>query len=85
MTHRQRICSVHSDDVIFLQQFNDQLQMLTAMVKEMLVEEPKLLLSPVMRKALANKAAEVESLHAPLRQYLVADNPGQPFKPWEAS
>lgn len=78
----KRICDVHSDDVEFLKLFNEQVQMLTGMVKEIIEDEPKLLFSPVMRKLLADKAKEVNSLHGPLLHRLCVDNPGEPLKPW---
>lgn len=79
--HTKRTCDVCSEDLAFVERFNEQVRMLTGMVKEMVVDEPRVLLSPVMRRLLADKAAEVESLHAPLRHRMVVDNPGEPLQP----
>lgn len=81
MTHRQRTIDYNPEDVQYLDRFSDELAMLTAMVREILVDEPKLLLSPVMRRVLSDKAALVESLHSPLRKLLAVDNLGDPLKP----
>lgn len=83
IVHTRRICNVHAEDVKFLAKFNEQLQMLTGMVKEIIEDEPRMILSPVMRRMLADKAKEVESLHAPLRQRLCVDNPGKPLEPYK--
>ena len=79
--HTRRICDVHPDDVKLLERFNEQVQMLTGMIKEIIEDEPRMLLSPVMRRMLSDKAKEVESLHSPLRMRLCVDNPGEPLKP----
>jgi hypothetical protein len=80
MSLRRRICETGPEDEQFLNNFSEQVAMLTGMVKEIIEEEPRMLLSPVMRRMLADKAREVESLHAPLRGRLVVDNPGQPLQ-----
>ncbi len=83
IVHTRRTCDVCQADLKFLERFNEQVQMLTGMVKEIIEDEPRMILSPVMRRMLADKAKEVESLHAPLRQRLCVDNPGKPLEPYK--
>lgn len=82
IVHTRRMCDVCHADLKLLERFNEQVQMLTGMVKEIIEDEPRMILSPVMRRMLADKAKEVESLHAPLRQRLCVDNPGKPLEPY---
>jgi hypothetical protein len=81
VSHRRRHCDCHPSDEKYLEKFQEELNMLTGMVREMLVENKQLLLSPVMRKMLEDKAALVRSMHLPLRNKLVVDNPGTPLIP----
>jgi len=82
IVHTRRYCDVCQADVKFLERFNDQVAMLTGMVQEIIEGEPQMILSPVMRRLLVDKAKEVESLHAPLRRRLCVDNPGNPLEPY---
>lgn len=79
----QRLCQYNSEDAEYLDTFSEQVAMLTGMVNEIIVQEPRMLLSPVMRRLLSDKAAEVEALHGPLRGRLVVDNLGGPLKPYK--
>lgn len=76
--HKQRMIDTHPDDEKLLETFNHEVWMLYGMVGEMM-EDPKMLLSPVMRRMLADKAAAVASLHQPIRNRLAVDNPGEPL------
>lgn len=75
-------CDTCDEDQAFLEKYNEQVDMLYGMVQEMVRESTHLLLSPVMRRMLAEKADEVQSMHRPLRMRLRIDNPCDPITKW---
>ena len=79
MAHSKRICDTQKEDIEFLSKFEGDLEMLTGMVEEMFVQTPSVLLSPVMRQLIIDKARDVKKMHENLRYRLVIDNPGEPL------
>jgi hypothetical protein len=70
------------EDVKFLKQFNDDVDSLAGCVIEMLETTPQMVLSPVMRKLIVDKAKEVKAQHGPLKLHLCVDNPSKPLTRW---
>jgi hypothetical protein len=79
MSKSKRICDTNAEDYKFLEKFEDELDMLTGMCAEMLETNKVLLLSPVMREMLAEKAKLVASMRRKLMFKLVVDNPCEPL------
>lgn len=79
-TKRRIAINFNEEDSAYLERFEDNLEMLCGMVTEMFEVDTRLLLSPVMRRLLVEKAELVGRLHGPLRYRLRVDNPGPPLK-----
>jgi hypothetical protein len=79
MAHTKRTCDVQDEDIEFLKKFEEEISSLSGMVEEMIVETPAILLSPVMRKLLVEKARLVAAMHDRVRYRLCIDNPGEPL------
>ena len=78
-TKSKRICDVNTHDEKFAETFLHQVNSLSEMVIEMMEDNKGLVLSPVFRRMLADKAREVENMRAKLTYRLVIDNPGDPL------
>ena len=72
-------------DKEFLRQFNEDVYSLAGCVIEMLETTPSLVLSPVLRKLVLDKAKDVQAQHGPLKMHLCVDNPGDPLTKWKES
>lgn len=79
MAHR-RVCDIQDGDEAWVAKFEDEIQMLTGMVLEMMEENRQLVLSPVMRRLLADKARLVDQIHGKVRGRIVVDNPAEPLQ-----
>ena len=68
-------------DEAYVESFLDKIDLLTGMVKEMVADDPKLLLSSIMRKLLIEKAADVDGCMRKLRisGRVWVDNPNKPL------
>lgn len=77
---KTRNVSVQDGDQAWLGAWHHELQLLCGMVREMVVEEKRLLLSPVMRELLGKQAALVEGTLLNLQNYLCVDNLGKPLQ-----
>ena len=69
------ICDFQDKDREFLEEFEKELRSLTGMVEEMFVTTPAILLSPIYREMMAEKARHVHRMQT----RLVIDNPGEPL------
>lgn len=78
MKIRQTIDTSESDRM-FVERFMHEVHMLAGMVKEMFVEEKVLLLSPIMRELIADKARLVADMRLTLQNHVCADNLGKDF------
>jgi hypothetical protein len=65
----------------YIGQFHHNVDMLTGMVKEMMVTTPSMVLSPVLREMLVEKAAQVEKQSWRIKTHgrLRVDNLGEPL------
>ena len=77
---RRLIIDESTEDVAYVQHFAEQLDMLIGMVNEILVDNPQMLLSPVMRNLLSEKAKNVKSIWRPMKGRIHVDNPCQPLQ-----
>lgn len=65
------------EDRAFIEEFVDDLNMLTGMTIEMMETNPVIILSPLFRRSLADKAKVVKEKISLLRYGLCVDNPGE--------
>jgi len=69
------------EDTAFLEKFQEELLTLTGLIEETFVQNPVILLQPVYRKMLIDKARAVEAMHAAIRKHkLFIDNPCDPLE-----
>lgn len=79
---RQLMVDESEQDSAYVEKFAKELEMLTGIVHELLVDEPRMILSPVMRQLLIDKAKSVKALFGPMKGRIHVDNPSEPLKPW---
>lgn len=75
----QRVDTSTSDRA-YVRKFEEAVLMLVGLTIEGMETTPQILLSHMFRKAICDKAKEVEAYMFKLRYKLVADNPGEDFK-----
>lgn len=66
-----------TEDITFIETFKKDLEMLTGMCNEMFVENKVMLLSPVLRELLSDKAVVVKNKFDKIKWRLYVDNPGE--------
>lgn len=76
MSNPRRItCDESLEDAAFVARFVEDVETLAGLAVEMMVEHRSMVLSPVFRRMLAEKAYDVQSRLGPLKNILHADNP----------
>jgi hypothetical protein len=75
----RRTCDIQNGDEKWVEEFEHQIDMLCGMVHEMMVEDKVMLLSPVMRELLIEKAKLVLEKARLVRRRIVIDNLGPPL------
>ncbi len=78
--HYRRTIDVNKEDVELLERFIESVKMLTGLTEEAFVTNKTYLLSPILRKIIADKGREVDKLCGKLSLKLCVDNPGEPIK-----
>lgn len=79
MSANRRTIDIQDTDEEFIKQFTEDIHFLCEMVKEMMVDNPATLLSPLFRGMLAERAKDLEKKRSIIAHYLCADNLGKPF------
>jgi len=76
----KRHIDYYAEDTVFLADFEKQVETLTGLVTEMLETNKVLVLSPVMREMVVDKAKEVLSKLNAVKWKLCVDNLNEPLK-----
>lgn len=63
----------------YLNRYREVVGQLAQLVIEIMTTEQQLLLSPIFRQILLEKARELDGMHQEIRAKLVVDNPGRPL------
>jgi hypothetical protein len=76
----QRKIEHFKQDRNFLEQYIHHVDSLSASVIEIMVEDPRLLLSPVFRSLIAEQAKRVIAMHQEIKSHLCVDNYQSPLQ-----
>lgn len=79
---QQTVCTSVADRQ-YIEQFEFQVDMLIGLVLEAVEISPAMLLSPVIRQLLVEKAKQVRSMFDTIKRRIAVDNPGDDLKSWK--
>ncbi len=69
----QRIIDQNEQGQALLAEYLEEVRMVSGMVEEAFVTNPTYLLSPYMRKAIADRGKKLQELHLNLKNYICID------------
>lgn len=77
---KKRIIDYHESDEKWIERFNDEIRKLSGIVLEAVRDNPAMLLSPICREILVDRALALEEMRKQVIHKLCVDNLNEPLK-----